>query len=123
MSLGEAAENLKKASDTVKQVEFFTINGSVIPEFELVSHRKGLPLIMVLNKYSAFAVNLNENYKIGRGEVSTNLEDEEAYFDYSRGIGLPKYNSFLLSNFLNKLHHTLPYQKEFTPETIKTATY
>jgi hypothetical protein len=51
---------------------------------------------------------MNPNYSIVHDIAQIDSNNEEAYLNYCRGIGLPKYSSFLLANFAHKLHQTLP---------------
>lgn len=82
-----------------------------------MKHRNNLPFIVNLKREGdesySYALNLNQSFSITND--SQDKQSEEAYLHYNTGIGLPKYPSFLLANFANKLHHSLP-----KTETVKT---
>jgi hypothetical protein len=67
---------------------------------------------------TSYALNLSQNFSIENHGDSGNRTEEDAYLAYCRGIGLPSYTSYLLSNFANKLHQSLPKSNEVKSEDI-----
>jgi len=110
-TLGALASQVRQINTSIKKVHFYTLDGATIPECELLRDRDNIPFIMSVsrdeNVKHNFSINLNQGFSIATG-VHRSKESEEAYLDYCLGIGLPKYSSFLLSNFASKLHQSLP---------------
>lgn len=107
-------------SSNIKDVRFYTLDGAIIPKCEILSHRNNIPLILTLKKVDSndtfsYALNLNQSFTIVDDYEEKSKLCEESYLKYNLGIGLPKYSSFLLANFANKLHHSIPQS-----ETVKT---
>lgn len=73
-------------------------------------------------KYS-YAINLNSSFSITNDFKENDIQGEEAYLSYCVGIGLPKYTSFLLANFANKFHKTLPRKENVSNEEILKGLY
>lgn len=63
---------------------------------------------MNINGNHSYALNFNTNYSIVHDFEEINRQSEEAYIAFSQGIGLPRYSSFLLANFANKFHKSMP---------------
>lgn len=110
-------------SKNLKQVLFYTLDGAIIPDCEELQHRNNIPIVMVLKRsdspqQTSYALNLSQNFSIENEGDSGNRTAEDAYLSYCRGIGLPRYASYLLSNFANKLHQSLPKTKEVSSEDI-----
>lgn len=106
---------MKVENDNIGSIHFYTLDGAIIPESEILAHRNNIPFVMNIkhkdgiDQYT-YALNLNENFSIVNDrEDHGDRTSEEAYLTYCRGIGLPQYSSFLLANLANKLHHTLPH--------------
>ncbi len=110
-TLGTLASQIKEINNAISKVQFYTLDGATIPECEYLKDRNNIPFIMSLNRDSAlrhnYSINLNQGFTISSG-THRSKQSEEAYLDYCQGIGLPKYTSFLLSNFSHKLHESLP---------------
>ena len=122
-TVGELTETLKKANEHIKKAIFYTLDGAKIPNCEILSHRNNLPMILSINDSYSYSVNLNPNYSIVHNFEDNNRQSEEAYLHYCQGIGLPQYNSFLLANFTNKLHHTLPEKATVNKDEIIKGLY
>lgn len=106
------ADSVRALNPNVDNVEFYTLDGAIIPEIEILKHRDNIPFILSISRKGTtvkqnYAINLNEAFSISGGGYKSK-ESEEAYLDYCSGIGLPKYSSFLLANFASKLHKSLP---------------
>jgi hypothetical protein len=78
---------------------------------------------MSINDQYTFSINLNPAFKIATDSDDINRESEEAYLKYCRGIGLPKYPSFLLANFTSKLHNAFPQKEVNKTEDIINGIY
>jgi hypothetical protein len=109
------AGSVRALNKNIDQVNFFTLDGAVIPSIEILKHRNNIPFIMSMTRVGSpvkwnYAINLNEGFSISsaQGHSHRSKASEEAYLEYCLGIGLPKYSSFVLANFASKLHHTLP---------------
>ena len=63
---------------------------------------------MTLNGKQSYSINLNTNYSIVHDFEEVHLASEESYINFCRGIGIPHFQSFLLANFANKFHMSLP---------------
>ena len=100
---------------------FYTIDGAVIPKSEALKYCNNIPFVLSLNRKDSkdgfsYAINLNQSFSINKDDKNKN--SEEAYLQYNLGIGLPKYSSFLLANFANKLHQSLPKSETVKSEEI-----
>ena len=107
-TLGTITKSLKELNKAIEEVDYYTLDGAVIPECELLKDRNNIPFIMSIKRETSnmrqnYSINLNESFSIASGGHRSKTS-EEAYLDYCLGIGLPKYSSFLLSNFASKLH-------------------
>jgi hypothetical protein len=62
---------------------------------------------------------LSQNYSIQQeSDIQNPKQAEDVYLKFCRGIGLPSYTSYLLANFANKFHHSLPQTDEMKSEDI-----
>ena len=119
-TLKDLADSLKSQNADINEINFYTLDGSIIPKSEILEHRNNIPFVLTLkkagtNEYYSYALNLNQSFSIVHNYEEKNKSSEEAYLHYNLGIGLPKYSSFLLANFANKLHRSIPQS-----ETVKT---
>lgn len=121
-TLGTITKSLKDLNKAIEEVDYYTLDGAVIPECELLKDRNNIPFIMSIKREATdtrqnYSINLNESFSISSGGHRSKIS-EEAYLDYCLGIGLPKYSSFLLSNFASKLHQAIPQQEKVDNATI-----
>lgn len=119
----DLADRVKESSDHVKSVQYYTLDGAVIPDCEVLEHRNNLPFIMNLNSQYSYSINLNPNFSIIETVEDKNRMNEEAYIEYTQGIGLPKYQAFLLSNFASKVHQSIPSTEIVKTEDIMKGIY
>ena len=117
------ADSLKALNNNIEKIGFYTLDGAIIPEVEVLKHRNNIPFIMSIQRAGSevkwnYAINLNEGFTIGHGGETKIKSSEEAYLEYCQGIGLPRYTSFVLANFASKLHQTLPRESKASSETI-----
>ncbi|CDW84477.1 UNKNOWN [Stylonychia lemnae] len=122
-SLKDLAENLQSQNSNLQDIQFYTLDGAIIPKSELLNHRDNIPFILTLRKVDtkmiySYALNLNSKFSIVHNYEEQNKQSEESYLQYTLGIGLPKYSSFLLANFANKLHHSYPKTRTVKTEDI-----
>jgi len=54
---------------------------------------------MQVNRESLIAINFNTSYMFGHTAHTLDPKDEEYYFDYCKGIGLPPQERLLFANF------------------------
>ena len=83
----------------MNKVEFFSANGHRLPLCEVVNDLVEDPIIMQVNRESLIAINFNTSYMFGHSTHTLDPKDEEYYFDYCKGIGLPPQERLLFANF------------------------
>ena len=127
-NLQKLGAELKQLNSHIKDITFYTLDGATIPDFELVSSRRNIPFIMQIlrnegNERYTYAINLSSNYCITSNCEENNKKSEEAYLSYCEGIGLPRYQALLLSNFASKIHESLPSGEKVKTEDIIKGLY
>eukprot|EP00352_Strombidinopsis_acuminata_P004907 CAMPEP_0176371488 /NCGR_PEP_ID=MMETSP0126-20121128/24735_1 /TAXON_ID=141414 ORGANISM="Strombidinopsis acuminatum, Strain SPMC142" /NCGR_SAMPLE_ID=MMETSP0126 /ASSEMBLY_ACC=CAM_ASM_000229 /LENGTH=173 /DNA_ID=CAMNT_0017730969 /DNA_START=96 /DNA_END=617 /DNA_ORIENTATION=- len=80
-------------------VEFFSSNGHRLPLCEVINDLVEDPVIMQINRESLIAINFNTSLMFGHESGDLNQMNEEYYFDYYKGIGLPPKERLLFANF------------------------
>ncbi len=80
----------------IEDLEYYTVDGALIPECELLRDRNNNPFILSIRRKDSkirhnYAINLNDGFSIDsrRGQGYKSKTSEEAYLDYCLGIGLP----------------------------------
>eukprot|EP00347_Sterkiella_histriomuscorum_P008713 403344037 len=122
-TIKDLSDMLQSQCPSVQEIKFYTLDGAIIPKSEILGHRNNIPFILTLKKSGSteeysYALNLNPGFSIVNDYEDSNKKGEEAYLQYNLGIGLPKYSSFLLANFANKIHHSIPQSQTVKTEDI-----
>jgi len=114
-TLGQISQSIQQLNPAIDDLEYYTVDGALIPECEFLKDRNNSPFILSIKRKDSkirhnYALNLNDAFSIDsrRGSGYKSKTSEEAYLDYCLGIGLPQYSSYLLANFASKIHQTLP---------------
>lgn len=123
-------DNLKKLKDelansnvdtqrkNISSVEFFTLNGSRIPEPEKIKDNKEFPILCRINNERIFSINFDPEMHL-QGRDKTTMKDQEEYFDMAEGLGLYAYQSRALSQVCHRVQRGLPNnKKEFTGDEL-----
>ena len=93
----------------VKEVKFFSLNGSRLPLSEKVANQREYPVLCQIDGERTYALNFSQEYQIeARQDRERNIKDEEHYFDFARDLGLKGYDLFALPYFSHKLINSLP---------------
>lgn len=86
--------NTPKESDNKQHpknhVEFFSPNGHRLPLCEIINDLIEDPVIMQVNRESLIAINFNTSYSFGHELGDKNQMNAEHYYDFCKGIGLPR---------------------------------
>ncbi len=81
-TIKDLSDQLKAGNEAIQEINFYTLDGAIIPGCEVLRYRNNLPFVITINKKYSYSINLNPNFSIVHDFEDNNRRSEEAYLAY-----------------------------------------
>ena len=112
-TLSVLEDNIKSEDSSIQDIQFSSIdqppNSSLLSKSECIKNLENTPFLLTLNNEDPYVVSLSEGHSAIRQVKREDIfePNEEAYYMYSKSIGIPDESSETLAAFLDKTYASI----------------